>query len=128
VGHVPPRRYRGDAARLRLREAGSAVPVVGGTHHLPRRAISICVTLPPIDTSLLAFSGYPSASKILASVALTFFAYLGFNVITFTDGDLRDPRRNIPHATYGAIGITAVTYVLIAIGVFGTFTVPEVIR
>ena len=30
-------------------------------------------------------------SKIVASVALTFFAYLGFNVITFTAGDLRNP-------------------------------------
>ena len=49
-------------------------------------AIFICVTLPNIDASLRSFSGYPSGSKILASVALTFFAYLGFNVITFTGG------------------------------------------
>jgi amino acid transporter len=90
-------------------------------------AIFICVTLPNMDTSLLAFSGYPSGSKIVASVALTFFAYLGFNVITFTGGDLQDPQRNIPRATYLAIGITALTYVLIAIGVFGTLTVTEVI-
>jgi amino acid transporter len=90
-------------------------------------AIFICVTLPNIDTSLLSFSGYPSGSKILSSVALTFFAYLGFNVITFTGGDLEDPHRNIPRATYLSIGITAVTYVLIAIGVFGTLTVTQVI-
>jgi amino acid transporter len=89
--------------------------------------VFLCATLPNIDTSLLSFGGYPSASKIISSVALTFFAYLGFNVITFTGGDLRDPRRNIPRATYLAVGITAVTYVLIAIGVFGTLTVTEVI-
>jgi amino acid transporter len=90
-------------------------------------AVFVCVTVPSIDTSLLAFSGYPPASKIVSSVALTFFAYLGFNVITFTGGDLRNPRRDIPRATYLALGITAVTYVLIAIGVFGTLTVTEVI-
>jgi amino acid transporter len=90
--------------------------------------VFLCATLPNIDTSLLSFSGYPSASKIVSSVALTFFAYLGFNVITFTGGDLRNPRRNIPRATYAAVGITAVTYVLIAIGVFGTLTVAEVIH
>jgi amino acid transporter len=90
-------------------------------------AIFVCSTLPNIDTSLLAFSGYPSASKIVASVALTFFAYLGFNVITFTGGDLRNPQRDIPRATYLSLGITAVTYVLIAIGVFGTLTVIQVI-
>ncbi len=90
-------------------------------------AVFIFSTLPNIDTSLLAFSGYPSASKIVASVALTFFAYLGFNVITFTGGDLRDPQRDIPRATYLSIGITGLVYVLIAIGVFGTLTVTEVI-
>jgi amino acid transporter len=90
-------------------------------------AVFICATVPKMNTSLLAFSGYPSFSKIISSVALTFFAYLGFNVITFTGGDLKDPARNIPRATYLAIGITAVVYVLIALGVFGTLTVTEVI-
>jgi amino acid transporter len=90
-------------------------------------AVFVCVTLANLNTSLLAFSGYPPLSKIISSVALTFFAYLGFNVITFTGGDLRNPRRDIPRATYLAIGIAALTYVLIAIGVFGTLTVTEVI-
>ncbi len=90
-------------------------------------AVFIVATLPNIDTKLLAFSGYPSASKIISSVALTFFAYLGFNVITFTGGDLRNPRRDIPRATYLSIGITAITYVLISLGVFGTLTVTAVI-
>ena len=56
-------------------------------------AVFIAVTLVDIDFDLLAFSGYPSFSDILASVALTFFAYLGFSVITFAAGDLRDPAR-----------------------------------
>ena len=49
---------------------------------------------------LLAFSGYPPVSDIVASVALTFFAYLGFSVITFAVGDLRDPARELPRAMY----------------------------
>lgn len=90
-------------------------------------AVFVCVTLPGIDLHLLAFSGYPSFSKIVASVALTFFAYLGFNVITFTAGDLRDPGRELPRAMYQALGVTSITYVLIALGVFGTLTVTEVV-
>ena len=31
---------------------------------------------------------------VISSVALTFFAYLGFAVISFTGGDLPDPARN----------------------------------
>jgi amino acid transporter len=90
--------------------------------------IFVWVTIKSVNTSLLAFSGYPSLNKIISSVALTFFAYLGFNVITFTGGDLKNPRRDIPRATYLSIGIAATTYVLIAIGVFGTLTVAEVIK
>jgi amino acid transporter len=90
-------------------------------------AVFIVVTLADIDLDLLAFSGYPPFNDIIASVALTFFAYLGFSVITFAAGDLRDPTRELPKAMYSALGVTTVLYVLIALGVFGTLTVPEVI-
>jgi amino acid transporter len=90
-------------------------------------AVFIAVTLVDIDLDLLAFSGYPSFSTILASVALTFFAYLGFSVITFAAGDLRDPARELPRAMYFALAVTATTYVLISLGVFGTLTVTEVV-
>jgi amino acid transporter len=90
-------------------------------------AVFIVVTIVDIDWDLLAFSTYPSASDIVSSVALTFFAYLGFSVITFAAGDLRDPGQDLPKAMYFALGITTVLYVLIALGVFGTLTVDEVI-
>jgi amino acid transporter len=90
-------------------------------------AVFIAVTIFEIDPDLLAFSGYPSLSKILSSVALTFFAYLGFSVITFAAGDLRDPARELPRAMYGALGVTTALYILIALGVFGTLTVEEVV-
>ena len=90
-------------------------------------AVFIAVTLVDIDLDLLAFSGYPRFSDIVASVALTFFAYLGFSVITFAAGDLRDPARELPRAMYLALGVTTVLYVLISLGVFGTLTVEEAI-
>jgi amino acid transporter len=91
-------------------------------------AVFIAVTIVDVDLDRLAFSGYPPVSDIVASVALTFFAYLGFSVITFAVGDLRDPARELPRAMYLALGVTAVTYVLISVGVFGTLTVDEVTR
>ena len=90
-------------------------------------AIFIAVTLVDIDLELLAFSGYPSFADIISSVALTFFAYLGFSVITFAAGDLRDPARELPRAMYSALGVTTLLYVLISLGVFGTLTVDEAI-
>jgi amino acid transporter len=80
-----------------------------------------------MDTTLLAPSGYPSMTYILASVALTFFAYLGFGVISFVGGDIVNPKKNMPRAMYLAIGFTLLLYVALAIGVFGTLTVDEVI-
>jgi amino acid transporter len=90
-------------------------------------AVFIAVTIADIDFDLLAFSGYPSFSKIIASIALTFFAFLGFGVMTFTVAKLRSPERELPRAVALALGLTTATYVLIAIGVFGTLTVDEAI-
>ncbi|MCA5894957.1 hypothetical protein LEP48_16625 [Isoptericola sp. NEAU-Y5] len=53
------------------------------------------VTLAQLDTELLAPTSYPRGGAIMSSVALTFFAYLGFTVISFTGGDLPDPARNL---------------------------------
>lgn len=85
------------------------------------------VTLFTMDPSLLAPSGYPPLGDIIASVALTFFAFLGFGIITFTAKDLREPARQLPRAMYLALGIATVIYVAIALGVFGTLPVDVVI-
>ena len=90
-------------------------------------AVFIAVTIVDIDFDLLAFSGYPPVSDIVASVALTFFAYLGFSVITFAAGDMRDPEHELPKAMYRALGVTTILYVLISLGVLGTLTVDETI-
>jgi amino acid transporter len=89
--------------------------------------VFIVVTIADVDWSLLAFSGYPRFSDILASVALTFFAFLGFSVITFSAGDLEDPARGLPRAMYSALGVAAGLYILISLGVFGTLTTDEVV-
>jgi amino acid transporter len=84
-------------------------------------------TLANLHPHLLAFSGYPSFGDIVSSVALTFFAFLGFGVITFTAKDMANPARELPRAVYLALGIATVIYVAVALGVFGTLTVDKVI-
>jgi amino acid transporter len=85
------------------------------------------VTLANMQPSLLAPSGYPPLRDIISGVALTFFAFLGFGIITFTAKDLAEPARQLPRAMYLALGIATVIYVAIALGVFGTLTVEKVI-
>jgi amino acid transporter len=90
-------------------------------------AVFIVVTLAQMNLDLLAPSTYPRNGAIMQSVALTFFAYLGFTVISFTGGDLPNPAKTLPRAMYLALGITTTLYILISLGVFGTLTVDEVI-
>jgi amino acid transporter len=85
------------------------------------------VTILNIDPARLAPSTYPNAQHIVSGVALTFFAFLGFGVVTFTAKDLREPGRQLPRAMTIAIGTAAVIYVAVALGVFGTLSVEEVI-
>ena len=91
-------------------------------------AVFIVATIADVDWGLLSFGDYPPFSDIVASVALTFFAFLGFSVITFSAGDLADPARGLPIAMYTALGVAGGLYVLISIGVFGTLPVNDVVR
>jgi amino acid transporter len=85
------------------------------------------VTLANMHPHLLDPAGYPPFRDIISSVALTFFAFLGFGIITFTAKDLAKPARQLPKAMYLALGIATVIYVAIALGVFGTLTVEKVV-
>lgn len=85
------------------------------------------VTLVNLHPSLLAPSGYPPARDIFSSVALTFFAFLGFGIITFAAKDLAKPSRQLPRAMFLAIAIATVIYVAVALGVFGALGVEKVI-
>jgi amino acid transporter len=89
--------------------------------------VFVAATLPRMETALLAPSTYPPGIDIVSSVALTFFAYLGFAVISYAGDDLPDPQRTLPRATYLALGFTTLLYVLISVGVFGTLTTEQVI-
>jgi amino acid transporter len=85
------------------------------------------ITLVNMHPSLLAPSGYPPFRDIVSGVALTFFAFLGFGIITFTAKDLARPSRQLPKAMYLALGIATIIYIAVSLGVFGTLTVDKVI-
>jgi len=91
-------------------------------------AVFIVATMSQLQPELLSSAGYPPTLSIISSVALTFFAYLGFAVISFTAGDMADPAKGLPKAMALAIGLTTTLYLLLSLGVFGTLTVAEVIE
>jgi len=90
-------------------------------------AVFIVATLTAIDPTLLAPSTYPPFSDIAGAVALTFFAFLGFGVVVFSAGDLKNPKKDLPRAVYLSILVSGAIYIAVSIGVMGVLTVDEVI-
>ncbi len=70
---------------------------------------------------------YPPTSMIFYSVAITFFAYEGFLVVTNAAEDMRDPARTLPRAITTAILLVMLVYIAIAITVFGNLPPADVI-
>ncbi len=90
-------------------------------------AVFAIVTIANVEPGNLAPSTYPGVRDIVSSVALTFFAFLGFGVVTFTAKDLASPGKQLPVAMTIAIAVATIIYVAVALGVFGTLSVAEVI-
>ncbi len=84
------------------------------------------ILMPDVDREMIARDTHPSNKDILSSVALTFFAFLGFSMVAFTGEDLDNPNRNMPRAMLYSIVIAIATYVAVAIAVFGTMPLADV--
>ncbi len=80
-----------------------------------------------LDPSLLSPQYYPPSKDIFFSLAITFFAFEGFRVITNTAEDMPDPAKTLPRAMITAILLVMVLYVAIAFAVFGNLPVDKVI-
>jgi len=80
-----------------------------------------------LNPSLLTPSNYPPSSNILYSLAVTFFAFEGFRVITNTAEDMPDPSVTLPKAMMAAVLLVMLLYVAISFAVFGNLPVEKVI-
>jgi amino acid transporter len=80
-----------------------------------------------LNPALLSPSTYPPSSDIFFSLAITFFAYEGFRVITNTAEDMPDPSKTLPRAIMTAIFLVMILYVAVAFAVFGNLPAEKVI-
>jgi amino acid transporter len=87
----------------------------------------VLIGLAYIAPERLSPSTYPPAATIFYSVAVTFFAYEGFRIVTNAAEDMRDAARTLPRAIATAILLVMVLYVGIAISVFGNLPVDRVV-
>jgi len=80
-----------------------------------------------LNPDLLSPSYYPPDRNIFFSLAVTFFAFEGFRVITNTAEDMPDPSTTLPKAMMVAVILVMVLYVAISFAVFGNLPVEKVI-
>ena len=76
---------------------------------------------------LLSPAHYPPMSDVFFSLAITFFAYEGFRVITNTAEDMPDPARTLPRAMMASILLVMLLYIGVALAVFGNLPTDRVI-
>ena len=73
----------------------------------------------------LSVETWPAAEPIFGSLALTFFAFTGFPVISNTAENMQNPNRDLPRAMYTAITIVIVLYVGMALAIVSAVSVDE---
>ncbi len=80
-----------------------------------------------LKPELLSTQHYPPVNDIFFSLAITFFAYEGFRVITNAAEDMPNPAKTLPRAMVASILLVMMLYVAIAFAVFGNLPVDKVI-
>lgn len=81
-----------------------------------------------IHPAYLALKDAPPVLNVFSSMALTFFAYEGFRVITNTAEDMRDPSKLMMRSMIVAILLVMALYIAVTFAVFGNLTLNEIIK
>ncbi|HET9294805.1 MAG TPA: APC family permease [Gemmatimonadales bacterium] len=128
----------GGAARVLafvLLFAGLAIVNVRGVRQGARLAVTATVAklLPllllvamgvfAVQSSNLAWPGWPSLEQLGAGTLLLFFAFGGVESALTPSGEIRDPARSVPRAVLGATGAIVLLYValqFVAQGILGS--------
>lgn len=85
--------------------------------------IFIAVGLFFLNPPAFALGARPTTGAFSQSVLLLIYAFTGFEMAAIPAGEVRDPKRNLPHALLIAIGVVAFLYILIQVVCVGTL--PE---
>jgi len=81
-----------------------------------------------IHPAYLALKDAPPVLNIFSSIALTFFAYEGFRVITNTAEDMKDPSKLMMKSMIVAILLVMILYIAVTFAVFGNLTLDAIIK
>jgi amino acid transporter len=81
-----------------------------------------------VRPELLSTTHYPPTSNILYSLAITFFAFEGFRVITNAVEDIPEPEKTLPRAMTASILLVMALYIAVSFAVFGNLPLDKVME
>jgi amino acid transporter len=76
-----------------------------------------------LNPQAFALGPRPATGAFSQSVLLLIYAFSGFEMAAIPAGEVKDPKKNVPHALLIAIAVVAFLYILVQIVCVGTF--PE---
>jgi amino acid transporter/nucleotide-binding universal stress UspA family protein len=65
---------------------------------------------------------------VLVAMGLTFIAFEGYEIIAQSGEEIKDPKRNLPRATFISIGVVVIIYIAVAFVAIGAISAPEGMR
>ena len=65
---------------------------------------------------------------VLVAMGLTFIAFEGYEIIAQSGEEIKDPKRNLPRATFISIGVVVIIYIAVAFVAIGAITAPAGMR
>ncbi|MGY3450503.1 APC family permease [Bradyrhizobium sp. USDA 4353] len=90
--------------------------------------IVMAAGLPTIDVALIEQGRNVGVGELLSSIALTFFAYAGFGMMTNATANVADPGKTIPRAIFLGIGLVMVLYLSLAVVVLGNLPAEKLLK
>ncbi len=78
-----------------------------------------------IDTARLEPATWTSTTSLLTGGLIIFLAYEGFELIANTAQDIKEPKKNLPRAYYGAVLFVIVLYMAVAAVAVGNLSLSE---
>jgi APA family basic amino acid/polyamine antiporter len=82
-------------------------------------AIVVVVGAPKVDTANLAPFAPNGLAGVQAGAAIIFFAFIGFDAVSTTAQECRDPGRDLPRGIIGSLVVCTVVYVAVTVVVLG---------
>lgn len=79
------------------------------------------------EPARLSVETWPAGTSVLASLALTFFAFTGFATVSNVADRMPDPARQLPRAMYSSIGIVIALYLGLAVAVTGVVSENQLV-